>query len=108
MVQREIKIEQLKGWTEEKENEPSVEVAHAISRIFLNGIHVGFVGHKKTDGISIIRPGVMTDKETLEAIDAAVKQHFKDGGERKIFGAPVITSAEALDLAEGRGAASGE
>jgi hypothetical protein len=101
-IQRNIVLDQLVGVTEPVGDAPAVEVAHAVDQIFLNGLRIGFVGHKPTDPINFIRPGVLSDKPTLAAIVAAVQTKF-GGQPRKVNGVPEVTNEEALDLAEGRG-----
>ncbi len=94
-VKRDIRLQQLVGRTDDGR-----EVGQAVDEIFLNGVRIGYVGHSPTDPINFIRPGVLTDRETLAEIRAAVVARL-GGTDRRANGVPEITSETSLDRAEG-------
>ena len=93
--ERTIELKQHVGRMED-----GTEVRYAMDEIFLNGVRAGYVGHKPTDPINIIRPGIVGDKETMAAIQSRVVEKFKFPA-RKVYGVPELTDEEALDIAEG-------
>lgn len=94
-VERHIELRQLVGLTEDGR-----EVRHGTDEIILNQIRIGYVGHRPSDPINFIRPGVLTDPETLAAIRAAVAARH-GGQQRRVYGVPELTSNDQLDREEG-------
>lgn len=96
-IERTIDLRPHVGFTREGR-----KVQHAQDMIYLNGLHVGYVGHLTGAAVNLIRP---VDEATKEAIVQRVAE-LRGAAPQKVVEMPILTDEEQLDLAEGRRTAS--